>query len=159
MPFRIRVFSPLRTVCFLSILAVALGFEQGQAQSVKKSGSPGEISIADGSSINSAPLYVALKNGYFRQEGLEVTCRLFPSGKAALDAVREGKGNLGGKKIGVTPKTVSEYFLDVFLVFNRMPLDQINLIPLFPELKKQVNELCALTCQPARYKLDFDMVP
>jgi NitT/TauT family transport system substrate-binding protein len=172
--------SPLLTVFFLSLMAVGLGLEPGHTQSVKKTGSTGKITIADGSSINSALLYVALKNDYFRQEGLEVACRLFPSGKAALDAVREGKGDLAtvadvpimfavmegarisvvaaisealresaligrkdrgilsegdfkGKRIGVTLKTVSEYFLDVFLIFNRIPRDQIKVIPLLPD--------------------------
>jgi NitT/TauT family transport system substrate-binding protein len=109
-----------------------------------------------------------------------VACRLFPSGKAALDAVLGGKGDLAtvadipimfavmegtrisvvatisealresaligrkdrgilstrdlkGKRIGVTPKTISEYFLDVFLIFNRIPRDQIKVIPLLPD--------------------------
>ncbi len=177
---RKRKRSPLLTVFFLTFLAVCLGFETGQTQSVKKIGPAGKITIADGSSINSALLYVALKNGYFRQEGLEVTCRLFPSGKAALDAVREGKADLAtvadipimfavlegarisvvatiseafresalvarkdrgilsskdlkGKRIGVTPGTASEYFLDVFLIFNRIPRDQIKVIPLLSD--------------------------
>jgi NitT/TauT family transport system substrate-binding protein len=156
---------------------VGLGFEPGQAQSLKKSGSTEKIVIADGSSINSALLYVALQKGYFQQEGLQVVCRLFPSGKDALDAVREGKGDLAtvadvpvmfavmggarisilasisesfrenaivarkdrgirypgdlrGKKIGVPAGTASDYFLDVFLLFNRLPLEKSKRIPL-----------------------------
>ena len=183
MPFRIKVRSRKRkrsrllTVFFLTILAVGLGFEPGQARSNIKSGSTEEIIIADGSTINSAPLYVALQNGYFRQEGLQVACRLFPSGKAALDAVREGRGDLAtvadipvmfavmegarisvlasisesfrenaivarkdrgiqspddlrGKKIGVPVGTAPDYFLDVFLIFNRVPLEKLKRIPL-----------------------------
>ena len=174
---RKRKCSRLLTVFFLTILAVGLGFESGQAQSVKKSGLTEKIIIADGSSINSALLYVALQKGYFQQEGLQVVCRLFPSGKAALDAVREGKGDLAtvadvpvmfavmegarlsilasisesfrenaivarkdrgirypgdllGKKIGVPAGTASDYFLDVFLLFNRLPLEKCKRIPL-----------------------------
>ena len=52
--FRKRIRSRLLTVFFLTILAVGLVFEPGQAQSVKKSGSTEKIMIADGSSINSA---------------------------------------------------------------------------------------------------------
>jgi NitT/TauT family transport system substrate-binding protein len=177
---RNRKRSPPLTIFFLTLIALGLGFEPGQTQTVKKTGPAGKITIADGSSINSALLYVALKNDYFRQEGLEVACRLFPSGKAALDAVLGGKGDLAtvadipimfavmegarisvmatisealreisligrkdqgilskrdlkGKRIGVTPKTVSEYFLDVFLIFNRIPRDQIKVIPLLPD--------------------------
>lgn len=177
MRFRIRVLSPLLTVCLLATLAMGLGFETVRAQSAKKPYSDGKISIADGSSINSALLYVALKNGYFREEGLDVTCRLFSSGKAALDAVREGKadlatvadlpimsavmegarisvvasisesfrenaivarkdrgiqspGDLQGKRIGVPPGTAPDFFLDAFLIFNRIPLEKIKQIPL-----------------------------
>jgi NitT/TauT family transport system substrate-binding protein len=172
--------SPLLTVFFLTLMTVGLGFQPGQTQSVKNAGSTGKVTIADGSSINSALLYVALKNDYFRQEGLEVACRLFSSGKAALDVVLGGKGDLAtvadipimfavmegtrisvvasisealresaligkkdrgilsaedlkGKRIGVTPGTVTEYFLDVFLTFNRIPRNQIKVIPLLPD--------------------------
>jgi NitT/TauT family transport system substrate-binding protein len=169
-----------RVVFLLTILAAASVLIPGQARSVNKSGSTGKIVIADGSSINSAPLYVALKNGYFRQEGLSVVCRLFPSGKAALEAVRRGEGDLAtvadvpimyavlegaplaviaviseafresalvarrdrgiqtakdlaGKRIGVIPGTVTEFFLDDFLIFNRIPRERVHLIPLPPE--------------------------
>ena len=118
-----------------------------------------------------------LTNGYFRKEGLEVTCRLFPSGKAALEEALGGKGDLAtvadipimfavmegarisvvatlaealretalivrkdrgilsegdlkGKRIGITPRTVSEYFLDVFLIFNRIPKGQVKVTAL-----------------------------
>ncbi len=176
-----RKLSSLLTIFFLFLLAVGLGFEPGQAQSVKKTGSTSKITIADGSSINSVLLYVALKNGYFQEEGLEVTCRLFSSGKAALDAVRVGKGDLAtvadlplmmavmegarisvvasisksfrenaivarkdkgirspgdlqGKRIGVPPGTASDFFLDVFLIFNRIPLEKIKQVPLSGDL-------------------------
>ena len=178
---RKRKFSPLLAIFFLTLLAVGLGFEPGQAKSVKKTGSNSKITIADGSSINSVLLYVALKNGYFREEGLEVTCRLFSSGKAALDAVREGKGDLAtvadlpimfavmegarisvvasisksfrenaivarkdkgirspsdlqGKKIGVPPGTAPDFFLDVYLIFNRIPLEKIKQVPISGDL-------------------------
>ncbi|MBI5584926.1 MAG: ABC transporter substrate-binding protein [Deltaproteobacteria bacterium] len=168
------------TVILLTLLAVTIITVPGQAQSVNKSDATGKIVIADGSSINSAPLYVALQNGYFRQEGLKVVCRLFPSGKAALDAVRRGEGDLAtvadiplmhavlegaplkivaviseafrenalvarrdrgiltekdlaGKKIGVTPGTVSEFFLDEFLFFNRTPRKRVRMIYLSPD--------------------------
>ena len=81
-------------VFLFSLLAAAALMAPAQAQSFKKSGFGEKIIIIDGSSINSAPLYVALNQGYFRQEGLEVDCRLLPSGKAALDAVRRGEGDL-----------------------------------------------------------------
>lgn len=169
----------LLAVFFLSITA-GPGLESVQAQSVKKSVLSEKIAILDGSSINSAPLYVALHNGYFRQEGVEVTCRLFQSGKAALDAVRKGEGDLAtvadipimfavmegasvsvvatlseafresalvarkdrgirserdlqGKKIGVTPGTVSDFFLEGFLILNRIPREQVKAVFLPPE--------------------------
>lgn len=41
------------------------------------------------------PIYIALEKGYFKQEGLEVTLQNRPHGKANLNAVVEGKANLG----------------------------------------------------------------
>jgi NitT/TauT family transport system substrate-binding protein len=170
----------LLTVFFLFLLTAGPGLESGQAPSNKKSAPSGKIIILDGLSINSAPLYVALHNGYFRQEGVEVTCRLFPSGKAALDAVRKGGGDLAtvadipimyavmegapisvvatiseafresalvarkdhgirserdlqGKKIGVAPGTITDYFLDGLLIFNRISREQITAIFLPPD--------------------------
>jgi NitT/TauT family transport system substrate-binding protein len=136
--------------------------------------------IADGSSVNSAPLYVALDRGYFKQEGLELTIQLYESGKEAMDALRAGKGDLAtvadlpimyavregarfrviatlseaiarnavvarkdrgilsigdlrGKRIGVPPRTASEYFLDLLLVFNRVPRQAVRLVPMPPD--------------------------
>ncbi|MEW6440023.1 MAG: NrtA/SsuA/CpmA family ABC transporter substrate-binding protein [bacterium] len=52
------------------------------------------LRIADGSISNSALLYVALEKGFFEREGLQVSCRLLPSGKDALHSVEEGKADL-----------------------------------------------------------------
>ena len=59
------------------LVTVCLGREAGWAGPEEAAGAGRKISIADGTSLNSAALYVALQNGYFRQEGLEVDCRLY----------------------------------------------------------------------------------
>lgn len=43
----------------------------------------------------SCSIFVALENGYFAEEGLQVTIQPHTSGKAALDATLQGKANLG----------------------------------------------------------------
>ncbi|HEY3276893.1 MAG TPA: NrtA/SsuA/CpmA family ABC transporter substrate-binding protein [Syntrophorhabdaceae bacterium] len=139
-----------------------------------------KVRFADGRSLTSAQLYVALEKGYFKGEGLEVTYLPFSSGKEALDAViggtadfatvsdfplvsvmlkgtkiriiatltstsavtniigRKDRGissakDLKGKKIGVALGTNMEFILDTFLLFHRVPRDDVRLINVTPQ--------------------------
>lgn len=58
------------------------------------SGQHEKLRLADGTSPGSAPVYVALEKGYFEQEGLEISFSMYPSGKAALEAVIHGEADL-----------------------------------------------------------------
>jgi len=60
----------------------------------KAPGPAARLRIADGGSIESTPLQVALKKGFFKEEGLAVEIAQFPSGKIALDAIMEGKADI-----------------------------------------------------------------
>lgn len=66
--------------------------------------------------------------------------------KVAQVVVRKDKGiskptDLKGKKIGVTRKSVGEYFLGRFLTLNGMALSDVNIIDLSPlEMTDQINK-------------------
>lgn len=54
-----------------------------------------KITIAEGSQPIAGPVYIAFHNGYFKDEGLDVTLQSYASGKDCLNAVMEGTANLG----------------------------------------------------------------
>src|SRR5580704_13498556 len=45
-------------------------------------------------SVNNDSIWMALEKGYYRQEGLDVTYRLFPSGTTAFQAFQTGQGDI-----------------------------------------------------------------
>jgi NitT/TauT family transport system substrate-binding protein len=57
-------------------------------------GPPEKLTIAVSPTLMSAPIYVALDRGYFRQEGLDVSLESFASGKECLKIVLDGKADL-----------------------------------------------------------------
>ena len=56
---------------------------------------PARLTLAEGSRPIAGPVYVAHAQGYFEAEGLEVILQPHTSGKAALQAVLEGRADLG----------------------------------------------------------------
>jgi NitT/TauT family transport system substrate-binding protein len=65
--------------------------------------------------------------------------------------------DLSGKKIGLTRRTASEFYLGYFLAFNRLSLENVTLIDLSPaEMSRQIEsgEIdAALTFEPYAYDL------
>src|ERR1700747_1277818 len=45
-------------------------------------------------SVNNDSIWMALEKGYYQQEGLDVTYRLFPSGTTAFQAFQTGQGDI-----------------------------------------------------------------
>jgi NitT/TauT family transport system substrate-binding protein len=58
------------------------------------SGGGAPITVASVRSIGNAPLYVAVEDGLFRQAGLTVHVRSYPSVKAELSAIRSGQADV-----------------------------------------------------------------
>jgi NitT/TauT family transport system substrate-binding protein len=58
-------------------------------------GSPEKVTLAVAQLPHSALVHLAIAKGYFAAEGLDVIVLRFPFGKPALDAVLEGKADLG----------------------------------------------------------------
>jgi ABC-type nitrate/sulfonate/bicarbonate transport system substrate-binding protein len=78
-----------RTATFCKLLAVlsAALFFSAPANAADN-GAPGEITILTGSDPYYLPIIVAVENGYFKDEGLTVKHRMFPSGTDAMLAFR-----------------------------------------------------------------------
>ena len=55
------------------------------------SGPVEKITISTSLDAKSALLYIAIDNGYFSHNGLEVTLKSFPSGKIGCDQLKAGK--------------------------------------------------------------------
>jgi ABC-type nitrate/sulfonate/bicarbonate transport system substrate-binding protein len=78
---------------FRIILAVVLPFMflsvgSAQAQALKK------ITLFGQPSVNNDAIWMALEYGYFKEQGLEVEYRIFPSGTTAFQTFRTGQGDI-----------------------------------------------------------------
>jgi ABC-type nitrate/sulfonate/bicarbonate transport system substrate-binding protein len=74
----------LRIAC---ILAAAL-LSAGNAQAQKK------IVLFGQPSVNNDAIWMALEHGYFKEQGLDVEYRVFPSGTTAFQTFRTGQGDI-----------------------------------------------------------------
>lgn len=80
----------------LALLAIALsGYFWSSRPFQKPAGPPEKLVIAGINSPDKGAIFVALAKAYFAHEGLDVTFQPYPSGKDALNAVLEGKADLG----------------------------------------------------------------
>lgn len=121
-PVKGRNGASLLLSCALFILTMTLvGCDSVDRQeSQEKKGAAEKITIALPYTPPASPLFVAYENGYFKDEGLEVTIARQPSGKASLQAVINGEADfaavgevpvmfavLHGKKIFTTASYMS----------------------------------------------------
>ncbi len=79
-------------VLSLVVLAIIVFSEAGCQQ---QTGPPDKITIAYTTASNGILIYIAFVKGYFTEEGLDVTPQPHAFGKMALNAVIEGKADLG----------------------------------------------------------------
>jgi NitT/TauT family transport system substrate-binding protein len=165
-------------IVVVSVVALAsyLWFAQKQP---RYTGPVEKVTIAAAEYLTGALVYVAEDQGFFEQNGLEVTIKGYGSGKACADALiaaeadistsadnvfvsnsfehadlrvlgtvatkqikklvaRKDKGiatinDLRGKKIGVTKRSGAEFQLGVFLVFNGISQQDVELVDLRPQ--------------------------
>jgi len=147
-----------------------------QEQPEKYTGPVEKITVAAAAYLTGALVYVAEDQGYFEENGLEVTIKDYESGKAAADALIAGEADIStsagfvfvsnsfdhadlrvfgtvataqvkelvarkdkgitttddliGKKIGVTKKSGAEFLLGVFLIFNALSYEDVELVDL-----------------------------
>jgi len=75
----------MRTIVAALLLALASAV---QAQALKK------ITLFGQPSVNNDAIWMALEYGYFKEQGLEVDYRVFPSGTTAFQTFRTGQGDI-----------------------------------------------------------------
>lgn len=69
--------------------ALVLGSATGQAQPA-----PLKMTLFGQPSVNNDAIWMAFEKGFYQQEGLDVTYRLFPSGTTAFQAFQTGQGDI-----------------------------------------------------------------
>jgi NitT/TauT family transport system substrate-binding protein len=75
----------MKTIVAALLLALASGV---QAQALKK------ITLFGQPSVNNDAIWMAIEYGYFKEQGLEVDYRVFPSGTTAFQTFRTGQGDI-----------------------------------------------------------------
>ena len=75
----------MRTVIAALLLVLASGV---QAQAPKK------LTLFGQPSVNNDAIWMAIEYGYFKEQGLEVDYRVFPSGTTAFQTFRTGQGDI-----------------------------------------------------------------
>src|ERR1700731_4990363 len=68
---------------------ILLGATATQAQQA-----PLKMTLFGQPSVNNDAIWMALEKGYYQQEGLDVTYRLFPSGTTAFQSFQAGQGDI-----------------------------------------------------------------
>jgi NitT/TauT family transport system substrate-binding protein len=75
----------MRTIIAALLVALAPG---AQAQALKK------LTLFGQPSVNNDSIWMALEHGYFKEQGLDVDYRVFPSGTTAFQTFRTGQGDI-----------------------------------------------------------------
>ena len=75
----------MKTVVFALLFTIA---SLAQAQALKK------LTLFGQPSVNNDAIWMALEYGYFKEQGLEVDYRVFPSGTTAFQTFRTGQGDI-----------------------------------------------------------------
>lgn len=80
------IFLGLATTASLLAIALSSGTAQQQA--------PLKITLFGQPSVNNDSVWMAIEKGLYRQENLEITYRLFPSGTTAFQSFQTGQGDI-----------------------------------------------------------------
>src|SRR5947209_9352403 len=75
----------MRTIIGILLVAIGCG---ANAQALKK------ITLVGQPSVNNDAIWMALEQGYFKEQGLEVEYRVFPCGTTAFQTFRTGQGDI-----------------------------------------------------------------
>ncbi len=163
-------------VVTVMVAAAVAGCTQGRPE--KYTGPVEKITLAAYAGDTGALVYIAQEQGYFADNGLDVTIEDYEAGKLAADALLAGEADIStsadfvlasysfehdnlrvlgtvalantvelvtrkdtginqpsdlkGKKVGVTEKTVGEFFLGTFLTFNGLSVRDVKIVDLKP---------------------------
>ena len=84
------MFSVVRMVgAAMTLGALVVGAAAAQAQQA-----PMKITLFGQPSVNNDAIWMAFEKGFYQQEGLDVTYRLFPSGTTAFQSFQTGQGDI-----------------------------------------------------------------
>jgi NitT/TauT family transport system substrate-binding protein len=76
-----------------SVLAIGFGVLIG-ATAAQAQQTPLKMTLFGQPSVNNDAIWMAFEKGFYQQEGLDVTYRLFPSGTTAFQAFQTGQGDI-----------------------------------------------------------------
>ena len=76
-----------KVFCLAVVLMFGLTASQAQNQPLK-------MTLFGQPSVNNDAIWMAIEKGFYQQEGLDVTYRLFPSGTTAFQAFQTGQGDI-----------------------------------------------------------------
>lgn len=79
----------IRSIGLAAAGALALGLTAAQAQQT-----PTKMTLFGQPSVNNDSIWMALEKGFYKDEGLDVTYRLFPSGTTAFQSFQSGQGDI-----------------------------------------------------------------
>ena len=72
-----------------AVVGLTLGVTAPQAQNA-----PLKMTLFGQPSVNNDAIWMAIERGFYQQEGLDVTYRLFPSGTTAFQSFQSGQGDI-----------------------------------------------------------------
>ena len=76
-----------RVLAAATAIAISIGTAQAQQAPLK-------MTLFGQPSVNNNSIWMAIDKGFYQQEGLDVTYRLFPSGTTAFQAFQTGQGDI-----------------------------------------------------------------
>jgi len=79
---------------FAAACAVAAGVLASVAGPTSAQQAPLKVTLFGQPSVNNDSVWMAIERGFYKEEGLDVTYRLFPSGTTAFQAFQSGQGDI-----------------------------------------------------------------
>jgi NitT/TauT family transport system substrate-binding protein len=105
----------LRTILGIVLLLSLTVFSASCQKPGKSAGPKEKVTIGVGSGGLSLPFIIAREKGFFREEGLDATIRVYPSGKKAMEAMFAGEVDIS--YLGDTRMVLESFMRDDFVVF------------------------------------------
>jgi NitT/TauT family transport system substrate-binding protein len=123
---------PIMAACILGLSAASISNAQSVTRITYVSPSP--------SAINSFPIFVAIGEGYFKQEGIEVKAEAVNGSGPVLQALSSGQAQLG--RPGPAPLIKARARgVDVVFIYNSLPRTSFGILVKTDSKYKQPSEL------------------
>jgi NitT/TauT family transport system substrate-binding protein len=116
---------PIMTVWALIAVGISVYIWSSHNRSPQSPGSVEKITLGTDRSLFSSPIWIAEHQGYFRDAGLAVTIKEWPSGKLALQALLQGE-SLDIVTVASTPIMLQGFSRDDFRIIATFAESQDN---------------------------------